>query len=156
MRCKVKVKKHQLDYFRKLARNCSLEIQAYLVGKVVSPKLTVIDYFAYTDSYFIQDKDGVSWDLYKYNLAKEKAESKGMRIVGQIHSHPEWDAVLSPKDYKNLIEEGHRISGLCSTNGRKTKVRFWTPESSLSCEIEYINGDKKRGANPEISVVENF
>lgn len=137
MTCKVKVKKSQLDYFRKLARNSDREILAYMIGRVVSPELTVIEYFVYPQSYEVQEKGYVKWFDDEWASVKQQAEEEGFRIVGDIHSHPEWDAVLSPLDYKTHIEEGNRLTGLCSVMGRRTRVRFWIAESSLPCDIEY-------------------
>jgi hypothetical protein len=41
------LRKSQLDYFRSKARETNLEIQAYLIGEVISPELTVVEAFAY-------------------------------------------------------------------------------------------------------------
>src|SRR5581483_1739915 len=113
------------------------EIHAYLVGEVVSPSLTVVDEFIYPKEYHTQKYNEVRWYAEDYERAKEKAESKGKRIVGDIHSHPNWDAVMSLTDYRSHIEEGFRICGVCSTMGRKTRVRFWVAESALPCKLEY-------------------
>ena len=77
------------------------------------------------------------WYLEEYRTVRERAEERGKRIVGDIHSHPNWDAVMSEDDYNGCVEEGFRICGICSTQGRKTRVRFWTPSSALPCEIKY-------------------
>lgn len=139
MKCKVKIKKGQLDYFRKLARKSSpLEIQAYIVGKVNSPDLVTVDKLYYTKLYYSQTSTEVQWYFEDYDRVKKEAEEKGLKVVGDIHSHPNWDAVMSPTDYKAHIEEGFRICGLCSVLNNKTRVRFWISESSLPCEIIYI------------------
>jgi proteasome lid subunit RPN8/RPN11 len=137
MRAKVRIKKSQLDYFRAKARETNLEIQALLIGEVVSPELTVVEQFVYPTEYAIQKPNEVSWYQDEWNLVKRSAEERGKRVVGDIHSHPNWDAVLSPNDYRAHIEEGLRICGICSTQGRKTRVRFWIAESALPCAIEY-------------------
>lgn len=137
---KVKVKKSQLDYFRKLARTSApLEIQAYLIGEVISPELTVVESFAYPMQYHTQTTGKVRWYTTEFEELKRSAEERGKRIVGDIHSHPQWDAVLSPSDYKAHIEECQRISGLCSVYGKKTRVRFWIAESALPCQIVYAD-----------------
>lgn len=142
MRAKVRVRKAQLDYFRAKARDTNLEIHAYLIGEVVSPSLTVIDEFAYPKEYETQTESCVRWYQDEYDKVKRSAEERGKRIVGDIHSHPNWDAVMSPTDYRSHIEEGHRVCGLCSTWKRKTRVRFWIAESALPCEIEYAKTEK--------------
>lgn len=135
---KVRVNKNQLNYFRNLARNTPKEIQAYLIGKIVSPTLTVIEKFVYTNDYAIQTEGEVAWYWKDYVKAKHEAEEKGLRVIGDIHSHPNWDAVMSPDDYHNFVGEGFRICGIVSTRERKTRVRFWIAESALPCDIDYI------------------
>lgn len=137
MRAKVRIKKSQLDYFRSKARATNLEIQALLIGEVVSPELTVIESFAYPLHYAEQKPNAVRWYQDEYDAVKRSAERRGKRIVGDIHSHPNWDAVLSPSDYQSHIEEGMRVCGICSTMNRKTRVRFWIAESALPCEVEW-------------------
>lgn len=138
---KVRVKKSALDYCRKLARNNNKEIQSYLIGKVISPTVTEVVKFAHTKNYHTQTENEVAWYEHEFNEVKQKAEAEGLRIVGDIHSHPNWDAVMSPADYKNHIIEGNRVCGLISTQGKKTRVRFWIAESALPAEIEYTVND---------------
>lgn len=141
---KVKLRKGQLDYFRKLSRESQLEIQAYLIGEVVSPSLTIVEQFAYTDQYGLQTHDRVVWYRADYERVRKQAEERGKRVVGSIHSHPEWDAVVSPSDYKACLAEGHRICGIVSTDGPDTRVRFWVMDCALPCEIVYA---KKKGTS---------
>ena len=138
MQSKVRVSKNKLDYFRRKARSTNLEIQAYLIGRVVSPQLTVIEDFAYTQEYHSQTVDDVSWYQADYDQVKKKAEEKGLRVVGDIHSHPNWFPVLSECDHTNHLAEGQRVSGICSTMNGRTKVYFWLAESSLPCKLEYV------------------
>lgn len=134
---KVKLKKSALDYFRKLARESPLEIQAYLVGEVVSPALTLVHSLVYTLQYGVQTRNAVAWYRADYEKVRKEAEERGRRIVGSIHSHPDWDAVVSPSDYAACLAEGHRICGIVSTDGPKTRVRFWVMDCALPCEITY-------------------
>jgi len=135
---KVKVKKGALDHFRKRAReNYPLEIQAYLVGNVVSVDVIEIIGFAYTKNYASQTTGEVCWYVTDYEKLKDKIESKGNRIIGEIHSHPDWDCVMSPADYRASVTEQLVICGICSINDNKTRVRFWTPTSALPCEVIY-------------------
>lgn len=145
---KVKLKRSQLDYFRKLARESPLEIQAYLVGEVVSPHLIIIDSFAYTKRYGLQTRNNVVWYRADYNEVKKRAEERGRRIVGSIHSHPDWEAVVSPSDYRACIAEGHRICGIVSSSGSRTRVRLWVMDCALPCEIVYAKTSKKPRPSP--------
>src|SRR5208283_3196804 len=133
----VRVKKTQLNYFREQARSTPKEIQALLVGVVVSPDLIVIHRLVYPKEYAEQTAAGVAWLAEEYDKVAVKAAKEDLRIIGTIHSHPNWDAVLSPADHKGHVTEGYRISGICSTQGRKTRVRFWLAESALPARIEY-------------------
>jgi len=133
----VRIKKSQLDYFRTLARNSPKEIQALLVGEVPTPNVIVVQVIVHPKRYETQTYSSVSWDADEYAKVAESVAKEGFRIVGHIHSHPEWDAVLSPNDHQIHLEEGYRISGICSTQGRKTRVRFWLAESCLPCDVEY-------------------
>ena len=135
---RIRVHRGQAAYFRKLARESAKEIQAYLVGEVVSPELTVVEKFAYTKKYAAQTPGVVQWYAEDYDKVKREAEEHGKRIIGDVHSHPNWDAVMSPSDYKAHIEEGFRVSGICSVTGRKTRLRFWVSDSALPVKIEYV------------------
>jgi proteasome lid subunit RPN8/RPN11 len=137
MKCKVRVSKNALDYFRSKARNNHKEEQAYLSGRIVSPELVVVEGIHYTKKYAVQTANEVRWWMEDYERVKKNAEERGLRIVGDLHSHPNYFGVMSPTDYKSHIEEGYRVCGICSTNGRKTKVYFWIAESALPCEIFY-------------------
>jgi proteasome lid subunit RPN8/RPN11 len=133
----VRLKKGALNHFRKLARESPLEILAYLIGEVKSPEIIEIHSFAYTKTYYLQTECSVQWLLEEYTRVQKKAEEKGLRIVGFIHSHPKWDAVMSPDDYKSCLIEGHVVCGIVSVYGKKTRVRFWTPTSALPCKLTY-------------------
>jgi len=104
---------------------------------VINPDLIVIHRLVYPKKYAEQTYSSVAWLAEEYDKIAAEATRDGLRIVGTIHSHPEWDAVLSPDDHKGHVSEGYRISGICSTQGRKTRVRFWLAESALPARIEY-------------------
>ena len=132
---KIKLKKTALDRFRKIARSTKLEVQAYLVGTIVSPFLVTVDYLAYPKVYGFQTKCGVAWTSEEYNELKRKAEYEGKSIVGDIHSHPAWFPIKSPQDHKAQIQEQLRVCGICSVFGKKTTVAFWLADSSLPLEV---------------------
>jgi proteasome lid subunit RPN8/RPN11 len=143
MKCRVRIVKTQLDYFRSKARESNLEIQAMLVGRVVSPDLTVVERIVYPKQYHTQLPGNVSWFKDEYDKVREEAEEKGQRIVGDIHSHPNWWPVMSECDHRNHLEDGQRITGICATMKRKTQVYFWVAESSLPCIIEYAEQKRR-------------
>lgn len=142
MQSTVRVNKNQAAYFRKLAlaeaNKSGREIQAYMIGHVVSPVLTVIDEFKYPKKYATQTTQAVQWYQDEYELVEKAAEAVGKRVVGDAHSHPAWDAVLSPTDYQSCIKEGYRIAGICSIQNGRTRLRFWIVESALPLKIEYV------------------
>ena len=139
MFAKVRVKKGALNYFRKQARESfPFEILAYLVGRVISVDEVEITDFVYTDKYHTQTKGEVRWFQEDFDKVKEKFEADGKRILGDCHSHPSWDAVMSKADYDGAITESLFICGICSTYRGKTRIRFWVPTSSLPCKIIYI------------------
>lgn len=142
MSIKVRLSKGQLDYCRKLSRESANEIQAFLIGEVVSPNLIVIDEFVYPKKYALQRPNTCGWYLDEYQEVKAKAEERGRRVVGFIHSHPEWDAVVSPDDYKICITDMHRVCGIVSIYSGKTRVRFWVMDSALPCEIVYAKNPR--------------
>lgn len=138
MRHKVRINKNHLDYFRKLSRETDKEIQSYLIGRVISSDITAIEKIAHVNGYELQTTSEVCWFTEDVDAAKKDAEERGLKIVGDIHSHPNWWPVLSPCDHKNHLKEGQRISGICSVMNGKTKVYFWLAETSLPCEIVYV------------------
>lgn len=143
MQNKVRLKKGALAHFRKLARNSPNEILAYMIGTVVSPNLIVVDEFAYTKKYHTSTPEQVCWMYDDKQKVARRAEERGKVIVGFIHSHPNWDAVLSPDDYNACITDMFRVCGIVSTENKKTRVRFWYMDSALPCEIIY---EKNKGA----------
>ena len=142
MQSTVRIKRGQAAYFRKLAlaeaKKSGKEIQAYMIGHVVSPTLTVVDEFRYPKQYATQTTQAVQWYQDEYEAVEKAAETAGKRVVGDVHSHPAWDSVLSKTDYTSHIKEGFRIAGICSVNGGRTRIRFWVAESALPLEIEYV------------------
>lgn len=140
MSIKVRLSKGQLDYFRRKARSTSNEILAYLIGDVASTTLTVIDSFEYTKIYATSTPEEVSWFTADYEKVKKKAEERGRRVVGFIHSHPYPDAsvVMSSDDYKICIKEMFRLCGVCATDAKgRTEVKFWVMDSAVPCKREY-------------------
>jgi proteasome lid subunit RPN8/RPN11 len=134
----VRVSKNALDYFRRQARkNAPLEIQAYLAGNINTIDEVEVTDFYYTKVYHTQTNGSVAWNQEDFLRVKELAESQDKRIVGDIHSHPNWDAIMSKDDFDASVTQQLAICGICSVYDKKTRVRFWTPNSSLKCKIIY-------------------
>lgn len=136
---KVRVRKSALDHFRRRARESyPLEIHAYLLGTVNSVNELEITDFKYPKNYSIQTGNNVQWTADEYANLKERAARANVQIIGDIHSHPNWDAVMSEQDYKACILDSLIVCAICSiTKDKRTRVRFWTPTSSLPCTILY-------------------
>jgi proteasome lid subunit RPN8/RPN11 len=135
---KVKVKKNALNYFRKLARDAfPLEIQAYLIGYVVNIDTIEVTDFIYTKEYAMQTIGTVCWYQDDLDKVRSRAIAEDKVVVGDIHTHPSWDAVMSPSDYSSCLIQGVAIAGIVSVYGNKTRVRFWTPHSALPVKIIY-------------------
>jgi proteasome lid subunit RPN8/RPN11 len=135
---KVKIKRGAEAHFRKLARNSAKEVIAYLIGEVVSPSLVRVDHWKYPTAFKVQTKGEVQVTQPAENDIKAWADSKKLMIVGTIHSHPQWEAVLSYDDHKGHIEQCHRVSGVCAVRrNRRTRILYWVAESSLPCEVVY-------------------
>jgi proteasome lid subunit RPN8/RPN11 len=138
MKTEVRLKKGALDHFRKLARNSPNELMALLIGEVVNAKLTIVDSFEYAKEYAESSPSRVVWYQSELERVQKKAEARGRRVVGFIHSHPQWDAVMSLADSEVVMHYGYRICGIVSTHGRKTRTRFWVTDSCLPSEIKYV------------------
>lgn len=135
----VKINRYQLDYFRKKARDTEKEIFALLIGTVVNSTTVIVDRIEYpkieasTAAWITPDSGHCE------QIRRDAFDVENVNIVGTIHSHPNWWPVLSPTDHKSHLVDGHRISGVCTSMNRKTKVYFWVSESSLPCTIKYTN-----------------
>lgn len=135
---KVQVRQGALNYFRKLARQeAPYEIEAYMFGKVVSVDVVKITGLAYTKEYGRQERGAVCWFEEDLENLKNKVEKNGDTVLGSLHSHPAWDSVMSPADYRAIVTRQFPLCGICSVNKKRTRVRFWTPTSALPCEIIY-------------------
>jgi proteasome lid subunit RPN8/RPN11 len=130
------ISKHQLSYFRKRCRNSKEEIHAYLIGRVLKSRITV-DAIVHTYDLALQTAESVQPSDEAYQRAKSIADSLGKVIVGDIHSHPEYEAVMSPADHAAAISDELTVCGIVEVRKRKTKVNFWLANSSLRCEIIY-------------------
>jgi proteasome lid subunit RPN8/RPN11 len=136
---RVKVRKGALDYFRKLSRQSyPLEIQAFLIGKVNSVDEIEITRFVYPKNYHTQTHCEVCWNDDEFTELKEKVLKNGERIVGDCHTHPDYEPILSSVDYQGFITEGLLVCGVVSVNNNKTRVRFWTASSALPCKIHLV------------------
>ena len=112
---KVRVKKGALNHFRKKAREAyPLEIHAFLLGNIKSVKEIEITDFRYPKTYNIQTAGSVQWTADEFAELKERATANNKTIIGDIHSHPNWDAVMSEQDYNACILDSLSICAICS------------------------------------------
>ena len=131
----VHVHKAQLDYFRHLARNSPKEILAYLMG-TMTESMCRVSYFAYP-ALNRQSSETVRACEKSSKEIIERAEEKGLVLLGDVHSHPQWWPVKSKADHKAQLTECSRLCGVCAVMDRKTKVYFWVAESSLPATLLY-------------------
>jgi proteasome lid subunit RPN8/RPN11 len=134
----VRIKRSQLAYFRKVSRDSKKEMLAYFLGDVVSPELAVVKRLYYPKTFSVQTACGVTSSPEEAAKVYALAESLNMRVIGTIHSHPDWVPILSPTDYKEHIKMQDRLSAVVGVNGRKTRVYFWVADSALPLQIEYV------------------
>ena len=115
MQSTVRVKKTQAAYFRKLAlaeaKKSGKEIQAYLVGHS-GVAATRGDATRSTTRRSTPTRRHAVFagTTMTTKASRRLAEAAGKHVIGDAHSHPEWDAVLSPTDYVSHIQEGYRIA----------------------------------------------
>jgi proteasome lid subunit RPN8/RPN11 len=134
----VHVSKAALDYFRQKARSSPNEIQAYLVGDVYyNPHHIHVTSIEHAREYEIQTPCNVQPTGEEYDRVRKLAVSQGHRIVGDIHSHPNWDPIMSPPDYQSAIEDGCHVCAIVGVRKKRTKVLFWLMGSALPCEVVY-------------------
>ena len=134
----VYVNKATLDYARRKARNCPHEIHAYLIGEVLYPNRIIISSIEHAREYESQTKYSVQPTAAEFSRVAKIAEDKGKRIIGDVHSHPDYEAIMSPDDHRACVEDGLQICGIISIRERRTSVRFWLVNSALPCAIKYL------------------
>jgi proteasome lid subunit RPN8/RPN11 len=137
MEATIHISKAALDYFREKARNSANEIQAYLVGDVHYPNHINVTSIEHPRGYHQQTKCNVQVSGEEFDRIKALAQYQGHRIVGDIHSHPNEEPIMSPRDYQAAIIDGLHVVGIVSVIKRKTKVLFWLSGSPLPCEVSY-------------------
>jgi len=136
---KIRLKKADLAYFRRLALDSEKEIEAYLLGSEPSTNSFKVDEFLYPKEYAIQKTNCAQWSDDDVDEANKRAKQLNKKIIGSIHSHPSYHPIMSPTDYKEHKKVGHRVLGICGTNpkDRKTVPYFWIADSALPCKIVY-------------------
>jgi proteasome lid subunit RPN8/RPN11 len=133
----VHISKNALDYFRRKARSTSNEILAYLIGEIRYPNTIIVNSLEHVKQYAVQTHNNVQPSDEEFTRVKLLAEEQGRRIVGDIHSHPSSEAIMSEPDYQACLEDGLQLCGIVGVNGQKTDVKFWTINSALPCEVSY-------------------
>lgn len=132
----VRLHKNHLDLFRRKARDSKNEIYAFLVGRAVGKNVNV-SYFAYPAI----EASAPAWVKVDPQTSFEIAEdavSEGLRVVGTIHSHPNCLPIMSATDLRGHIQDSEIVSGIVEVTNRRTRVAFWTHNTPLTCDLEYI------------------
>lgn len=134
------VHRGQLDYFRKLARKNSTEIYAILIGKQVTKGEIHVYYFIHPrpSDYEVKKYDEATVSADFVERADTDATAEGLKIVGGIHTHPNWPPIMSPTDHKNHRESGDKITGIVEVSNGRTRVAFWRHDSALPCKLKYF------------------
>lgn len=140
----VSVRKGQLDYFRKKCKANPTEIMAMLLGFRHSADYAEVVQFVYPDlEISTRSETLVSGD--EVDRVDELAELLGLEVLGSAHSHPDYLPILSPTDHRLFKDFGDLIVGVCEVpkTGR-TRVVFWTRNTSLPCDLVYEKEKKKK------------
>lgn len=134
---KVKLRKSQLDWFRRKARSTDVEIYAMLFGRIEDDGTLRVSSFKYP-KLDEQTHSSVTPNEDSYNQLLKEAQSKGLVFIGTIHSHPRWHAIMSRADYYGHLDDGELVSGIVEvTKDRKTRYAFWTAHCALPCTVEH-------------------
>jgi proteasome lid subunit RPN8/RPN11 len=131
------ISKGQLDYFRRKARDASVEIGAVLVGEYLTPFRIQINKIVYPEIYkatvgsLYINEDSIK----AIHLA---AQCAGQKVLGTIHSHVDAPPIMSTCDFESHRSFGDVVSAIVGvTAKRRTIVCFWQVNCSLPCFWEY-------------------
>lgn len=133
----VRLHKSQLDYARRKARSTPNEIYGLLFGHLVNAQCAEIHKITYP-KLDTSTPNGVDINPASLEEHIEDAAEDGHKLIGGIHSHPNYIPVMSKTDHCNHKEWEDTLSGIISIINRKTTVCFWTADSSLPAEIKYF------------------
>lgn len=138
---KIRLKKSDLAYFRRLALDSDKEIEAYHIGISLADNSTRIDEWVYPKRYELQTGSGAIWSQEDIDYVYSRAKQLNKEIISTMHSHPNYLSVMSPTDYKECKKVGLKVLGICGTNQktRKTFPVFWTLNSALPCKMVYTD-----------------
>lgn len=133
----VYIKKHHLAYFRKKARETSNEILAVLLGfvypndgvEVVKLSYPILD---------VSTPNSVHANEESFRDIEKNALLNGLKILGSIHTHPNYIPVMSGMDYDDFKNNKEIIAGIVEVTDNKTRVVFWCGDTPLPCKIKYL------------------
>jgi proteasome lid subunit RPN8/RPN11 len=137
---KIRLKRSDLSYFRRLALDSNKEIEAYLIGTEAENVATIVE-FIYPKNYKTQTPNAAEWSQEDVDYAEKRAKELNKKIIATIHTHPDFHPIMSPTDYKESKKFGYKLLGICGTNSkeRKTSVYFWKLDVALPCKIIYTD-----------------
>jgi proteasome lid subunit RPN8/RPN11 len=134
----VRIAKGQLSYFKQKARARKTEVFALMFGQRLSQHLVQVLHFAYPVMK-VQEEFSCEADDDSYYDHVELAEEAGLTFLGSIHSHPpRGEPFMSHADAVSARLEREIISGIYHVNGAKSILSFWTTDSPVPCEWDYI------------------
>ena len=133
----VKLERGKLNYFRKKARNSSVEEYCFLLGKRISPNLIEVYDFFYP-KFEIQNATTIVVDDDNYAFVEQCAKKDGNIVLGSLHSHLNYSPVMSKTDQTSHKDNNDKVSGIVSVVGRKTFFEFWELNSSLPVKVKFF------------------
>ena len=137
----IRIHRGQLAWFRERARRTyPLETMALLVGQRISPQVVGVAYLYYPKTTPIRDGVEVDMTVREYQELCEvlKDRQPGLRVLGNIHSHPDDSPIMSEEDAANHRACGDAVTGILTvrTKGRSS-VEFWQSKDCLPLKLEY-------------------
>lgn len=135
----VRIHKTRMAYFRRKARKCyPNEILSYLIGRQVHKGLIEVEYL-YHPKMAVSTPQELAIDVGEDEKANEFAKSKGLVVVGDIHTHPDWPPVMSGQDHHDHKVCLNKISAILSVPQKgRTHLVIWRDGTPLPCKLEYF------------------
>jgi proteasome lid subunit RPN8/RPN11 len=126
----------QLKYFRAKARKAyPKEILAVLVGRQVHSGLIEVHRFYYPLLKVSTDQEVKT----EYFVSDFIDKDEGLKVVGDIHSHPNYPAVMSPSDHQCHRKGDNKISAILEVpKVGKSRLIIWRDGTPLPCELDFF------------------
>jgi len=138
----VRLKRHHLDYFRRKCIRSLDEEYAMLLGYRISPSLVEVHRWIYPEL-ATKTPGNIETVRGAVETVHARAREWGMVVIGDIHSHPDDDTVMSHCDFQDHRRHNHCVTGILSVNKNQTRLAFWEKDSPLPASVQYIKPSKK-------------